>query len=194
MLVMSHGVMVEKDAVKAGAFIKSFSIPGSGNSYFDGTWEELEQIVQENFKDNEPGSGSVNGDVLLINIPADRVLSSVIEITDANRHLVVDEEHVRQEGEAPVVRKVIKADMVPARFAQVVVYRADVLEQDSGRSTDAEWEMVALLGKIDEVEPMHPTTMLRNTNHEEGGTYREYTDKEWADAYEYWDNHAYIVN
>lgn len=194
MLVESHGVMVNKGAVEAGDFIQSFNVPGSGNSFFEGTWDELSQIVKDNFEDNEPGAGSVDGDVLLVNIPADRVKSAVAEITDENKHLVVDEEHVRREGESPVVRKVIKGDLVPARYAQVVVYRADVLDQDNGRSTDAEWEMVALLGKIDKDEPMHPTTMLRNTNHDKGGTYREYSEKEWADAYAYWETHAFIMS
>lgn len=193
-LVKSHGVMVVPGAVEASAFIREFNVPGTGNSFFDGSFDELVELVKDHWDDNEPGTGSVDGDVLLVNIPADKVLSSVALITDENRHLVREEEKVRREGEKPVTRKVMSGDMVPANFAQVVVYRADVLAQDDDRSTDAEWELIALLGKLDKVEPMHPTTMLRNTNKDKGGTYRKYSDQEWTDAYEYWDKHAYIVN
>lgn len=193
-LTMSHGVLIRKGEVKPGKFIQTFSIPHTGNSYFDGSFEELSTVVQDHMHDYEPGAGSVNNDVILVNIPADRVKTTVTTIDDTNRHLVVVEEHVRQDGEKPVVRKVIQGKPENAKYAQVVLYRADTLERDNDRSTDAEWEMVAVLGKIDTVEPMHPTTMMRNSNHEEGGTYREYTDEEWTAAYEYWDNHAYLVD
>jgi hypothetical protein len=192
-LVLSHGVMVRKGSIGVGDFIKSFSIPGSGNSYYKGSFDELRELVKSNFHNSEPGSGSVDGDVLLINVPADDFVSSVVEITEENRDRVVDESYVRAEGEKPVTRKIMRGEMTPAKFAQVVVYRADVLARDSGRSTDDEWEMIAVLGKIDKVEPMHPETMKRNNLHEEGGTYREYSDEEWEAAHDYWDNHAYII-
>lgn len=193
-LVMSHGQLVVKNKVQAGNFIKQFAIPGTGNPYFDGTFEELENVVKAHMHDFEPGTGSVDNDVILVNIPADKVKTTVAKITPENKHRVVEETHVRQKGEKPVTRKVIVGTPAPAQYAQVVLYRADTLARDAGRSTDAEWEMVAMLGKIDNIEPMHPTTMLRNTHEEDGGTYREYSDEEWTAAYEYWDNHAYIVD
>lgn len=69
-LVMSHGVMVRKGVVKAGDFVKSFNSKRSDQSYYDGSWEELEALVIEHFDDNEPGTGSVDGDVLLVRVPA----------------------------------------------------------------------------------------------------------------------------
>lgn len=192
-LTLSNGEWVLKDEVKSGGFIQEFSVPGTGNSYFDGTFNELAALVTANMHDFEPGTGSVNNDVILVNIPADNVKTTVTKITPENQHRVIEETHVRQEGEKPVTRKVMVGKPVPAQYAQVVLYRADVLSQDNARSTDAEWEMIAVLGKLDAVEPMHPETMLRNSQHDEGGTYREYTEQEWQDAYEYWDNHAYLV-
>lgn len=192
-LTKSHGEWVLKDEVQASEFIQKFSVPGTGNAYFDGTFEELRDLVIQHFDDFEPGTGSVNNDVILVNIPADNVKTTVTKITPENQHRVIEETHVRQEGEKPVTRKVMVGKPVPAQYTQVVLYRADVLSQDNARSTDAEWEMIAVLGKLDAVEPMHPETMLRNSQHDEGGTYREYTEQEWQDAYEYWDNHAYLV-
>lgn len=192
-ITKSHGEWVLKDEVQASEFIQKFSVPGTGNAYFDGTFDELAHLVKANMHDFEPGTGSVNNDVILVNIPADKVKTTVVRITPENKHRVIEESYVRQEGEKPVTRKVMLGQPVPAKYAQVVLYRADVLAQDNARSTDAEWEMIAVLGKLDAVEPMHPETMLRNSQHDEGGTYREYTEQEWQNAYEYWDNHAYLV-
>lgn len=185
--------MVEKGIVKASDFVKSFSIRQGHNSYFDGSWEELEQLVMENFSNNEPGTGSVDGDVLLINVPANNFHTSIVEITDDNRHLVEEIDYVRQDGEAPVKSRIIRNIEKPlAKFAKIVVYRADVLDRDDNRSTDAEWEIVSINAQNTEHVPMSPSTMLRNTNHEKGGTYRVYSDEQWAESYAYWDHHASI--
>jgi len=190
-LVLSNGQMVLKDTFLAGDFIKSFNERHGSQGNFNGTWDELEALVSENRDDFEPGTGSVDNDVILVNVPADRFLSSVVAIDDTNAHLVYEVEKARQEGEKPVAMKMIAAPKSPATYVQIVCYRADVLAADDNRTTDAEWEIIAILAQTDKVVPMHPATMLRNTNHETGGTYRVYTDQEWADAYAYWDTHAY---
>lgn len=192
--VLSHGEMVYKDQVAAGDFVRGFSVREGSNSYYTGTWEELEQLVMDHFDDHEWGTGSVEGDVLLVNVPPEGFRTSIVAIDNSNRHLVEEIETVRREGEKSYLTRVIKSGMTKpeAKFVKIVVYRADVLAQDSGRSTDAEWEIVSINAQDEESVPMTPTTMLRNTNHEEGGTFRTYTDEEWAAAYAYWDNHACI--
>lgn len=192
-LVESNGQMVIKGEVSSSDFVKGFSIKEGINGYYDGSWKNLQNLVKEHFDDNEPGIGSENGDVLLINVPNDNFYTSIVEVDDSNKHLVEEIEHIRGEGEKPVYMKVIKGmEKPPAKDTQIVVYRADTLAQDNDRSTDAEWEIVSVNAQIERNTPMHPTTMIRNAEHEEGGTERTYTDKEWADAYAYWDNHAYI--
>lgn len=190
-LTLSHGQMVLKDQFLAGNFVKSFNARHGSQSHFDGTWTELENLVSEHRDDFEAGTGSVDNDVILVNVPAERFHSSVIAIDDSNKHLVYEVEKIRAEGEKPVTMKMIDADKIPATYVQIVCYRADVLAADNHRTTDAEWEIIAILAQTDKITPMHPTTMLRNVNHDEGGTLRTYTDKEWADAYSYWDKHAY---
>lgn len=190
-MVMSHGQMVLKDTFLAGNFVKSFNARHGSQSHFEGSWEELEALVTANAHDFEPGTGSVDNDVILVNVPKDKFKTSVVAIDESNAHLVSEEEVVRQEGEKPVVMKKIAVNKTPAAFVQIVCYRADVLAADDSRTTDAEWEIIAILANADKITPMHPTTMLRNANHDEGGTLRSYTDKEWADAYAYWENHAY---
>jgi hypothetical protein len=190
-LVLSRGQMVLEGQFLAGDFVKSFNARHGTQSHYTGTWAELEALVTAHQDDFEPGTGSVDNDVILVNVPTAGFYSSVVTITDENKHLVSETETVRAEGEKPVIMKTIAADKVPANYVQIVCYRADVLAADDSRTTDAEWEIIAILANVDKVTPMHPTTMLRNTNHDEGGTFREYTDQEWAEAYAYWDNHAY---
>jgi hypothetical protein len=192
-LTLSHGEMVLKDTFLAGDFVKSFNIRHGSQSHFDGSWEELEALVTAHAHDFEPGTGSVDNDVILVNVPKDRFKTSVVKIDESNAHLVTEDEVVRREGEKPVVMKMIAVDKTPAAFVQIVCYRADVLAKDAGRTTDAEWEIIAILANADKVTPMHPTTMLRNANHDEGGTLRSYTDQEWTDAYAYWETHAYAT-
>jgi hypothetical protein len=193
-LVMSRGVKVIKGKFQSGDFAKGFNTPDSINGYYDGSWEEVEKLVKKHRKDFEPGTGSVDNDVILVNVPAKGFYTAITAIDDDNKHLVEEKDYVRREGEKSVGIKTIKGKKEPAKFVKVVCYRADVLAQDDGRTTDAEWEIVAINAQSDEYTPMHPTTMLRNANHDEGGTLREYSDKDWSDAYSYWDTHAYLEN
>lgn len=192
--IISHGVPIIPGKITCSNFIKEFAKKSGSNSYYDKSWEELEKLVKENFNNNEPGTGSIDGDVLLVNVPPHGFHTSIIEITNDNRHLVEEIFEPRVEGEKPVITRVIRGlDKPPAKFVKIVIYRADVLAKDSDRSSDAEWEIVAILAQDEEHVPMTPNTMLRNNNHEKGGTYREYTDAEWEEAYNYWDNHAKII-
>lgn len=193
-LIESHGQMVRKGEVGTSDFVRGFSIREGSNSYYTGTWEDLEALVMKHFNDNEWGTGSKTGDVLLVNVPPEGFRSSIVEIDETNQHLVEEIETVRAEGEKPYISRVIKQGLTkqPAKFVQIVIYRADVLAMDDDRSTDAEWEIVSVNAQNDRVTPMSPTTMIRNAENEEGGTLRTYTDKEWSDAYAYWANHAYI--
>lgn len=193
-LTKKNGVMVVEGKIKSGDFVKGFSTKEGIQSYYDGSWEDLEALTKKHFNNNEPGTGSVDGDVLLVNVPTKDFYSSIVDITPENRKSVKEIDYVRVEGEEPVKMTIVEgAKKQPARFVQIVVYRADVLAQDNDRSTDAEWEIVSVNAQLDKVTPMHPTTMKRNNDHSEGGTYREYSDKEWSDAYEYWENHAYAI-
>lgn len=191
-LVKRYGQMVVPGSVKVGDFARDFNTVAGTNSYFDGTWEEVEELVRQHWHDQSPGTASENGDVVLVNVPPARFYTSIVPITDANRSEVKVVEHVRREGEKPVVMRMMDGVKYPASFVQIVVYRADVLARDGGRTTDAEWEIVAINAQPDDLTPMHPTMMARNENDDEGGTLRTYTEQEWARAHEYWDRHAYI--
>lgn len=194
-LVESHGQMVRKNLVGTSDFVRDFSVRQGRNSYYTGTWDELERLVMRHFDDHEWGTGSKNGDVLLVNVPPEGFRTAIVEITDENRHLVKEIETVRREGEAPYKTRVIDEGFVkqPAKYVQIVIYRADVLALDDDRSTDAEWEIVSVNAQNDKVTPMDTATMLRNSKNEEGGTLREYSEAEWEASRKYWENHVHVV-
>jgi hypothetical protein len=191
-LTLSHGQMVVKDKFQAGEFVRSFNKRYGSNSYYAGTWKQLEALVTKHRDDFEPGTGSVDNDVILVNVPAEGFFTCIAEITPENAHLVRENTHSRQEGEQEVTTRVMDGVKPPAKFVQVVCYRADVLAQDDERTTNAEWEIIAVNAQLHKSTPMHPTTMLRNSNHDKGGTYREYTQEQWDEAYAFWDKHAYV--
>lgn len=78
-------------------------------------------------------------------------------------------------------------EIPPAKFAKVVCYHKDaLLENDGQRSSDADWEIVALLTSDVDDEPMQPLTMARNYLQKAGGTYAPYTAQQFAESIYYW--------
>lgn len=189
-----QGKTVIKGKIGTSDFVRGFSVRVGRQSYYKGSWEELEQLVTKHFDDHEWGTGSKNGDVLLVNVPSDGFMTSIVEINDSNRHLIEEVTEARAEGEKPVTSRVIRAGYTkqPADGAQIVIYHATVLEQDNDRSTDAEWEIVSVNAYADRQAPMDVETMKRNENHEKGGTLRTYTNEEYAESISYWENHVKV--
>lgn len=193
-LVVSHGELVRKGAVAPSSFLREVN-DRPGSRRYSGTLEELSELVRKYFSNQEPGTGSVDNDVLLITLPTEGFLTNIVPITEENAPLIETSWQARVEGEAPVARMILRSrERFEAGSVKIVVYRADTLARDSGRSSDAEWEMVAILSQPTENVPMHPNTMLRNYRHEAGGTYREYSAEEWATAYEFWSRHVSLVD
>lgn len=169
-------------------------IERADSSNYDGTFDELVELAEENFENQEPGDGSVDGDVILVNLPVEGFYTNIVPITEENAPFIETIYASRVEGEAPVAKQVLRSEeRIPASFVKLVLYSAEALARDNGRSSDAEWEIVAILAQPTENVPMHPTTMLRNYRHEVGGTYREYSAEQWATAYEFWSRHVRLA-
>lgn len=189
---IKHGVPVKSGAIAVSAFLRE--VTRDGNPRFDGTLDQLVELADEHFDNHEPGTGSVDGDVLLVTVPSNGFRTNIVEITAENAFQVEEVYSARVEGEAEVPTLTIYTydQLPPAEVVKLVLYRADVLERDSDRSSDAEWEIVAINSQPEADTPMHPQTMLRNAREEAGGTYREYSQEEWRRAEEYWKNRAFI--
>jgi len=137
-------------------------------SYFDGAWDKLVELVNENF-DLEQRPGYRDG-VILVQVPPYDFYSSVLKMDDSMEVQVNFD--ARQEGEEPYLSVVAKnAEKSCAKLVDIVLYRHDVLEEDGDCSTDAEWEIVSINVSPDVVEiPMDPMTRARNILHLKGGT------------------------
>ena len=190
-LARRHGQWVRVGSVGVSGFLREV-IAKRGNARFKGSLEELASLTEAHLGQAEPGTGSIDGDVLLVPLPPKGFFTDIIAITDANRSRVEEVWESRVEGEAPVMKLVVRgAEVAPATVVKIVAYRADTLARDDNRSTQDEYEIVAILTQPREQVPMHPTTMERNSRHETGGTYREYSDEEWEEARAFWASHAY---
>ncbi|MFO7608049.1 MAG: DUF3228 family protein [Candidatus Krumholzibacteriia bacterium] len=171
-------------------FARARHVPGGGRAWFAGTADELLDRVRAGWPDRRPGQGRTGLDeVVVVPVdPAGFVGGTVLvdEGTPLRAELVR-----RAPGEEPYVRVLAAGPREPVRRAQVVLYSALVLEQDGGRrSTDAAWEVVALVaGPLDD-EPMDPLTMARNMLRKPGGTFCAYTAEAFAEAVWYWARRA----
>lgn len=195
---LSHGVPVIHGKIAVSDFLKEAVEKTGGNRKFSGSFEELEALTSAHMNDWKPGMGSVDGDVRVVNLPTEGFYTEIVEITPENSLLLEAVYGARREGEEPVPTFILRGvEPDQAHSVGIVIYRADVLARDDDRSSDAEWEIVAILAdpKLSNgaVVPMHPSTMARNAAHLEGGTFREYTADQWLEAILFWQRHARIA-
>jgi hypothetical protein len=175
--------------VACGEFVKR-QTKDSGYSHYDGEWEELESLVENtlNFLPFYVKPGYRDG-VCLVDLPPGFFYSAIVELNEDSK--LTANYAPRREGEAPFIRVSAKAKKQPAKYASVVLYRHDVLEENNERETDAEWEIVAIKARVsEEEEPMDPYTMARNFLHLKGGTQGDFTAEQFAKSIVYWNSHV----
>lgn len=187
--------MKKQSLIKCSEFVKR-QTPESGYSHYNGTWEELEDLVEGIFSCNQcqvrPG---YKDGVVLVDLvhTASRFSSAIVELNEQSN--LTANYAPRREGEAAFLRVSAKAKKQPAKYASVVLYRADVLAEDNDRSGDAEWEIVCIKARLSEKEePMDPYTMARNFLHLPGGTKGDFTAEQFAESIVYWNNHCMTTN
>lgn len=177
--------------IKCGEFVKR-QTKESGFSHFEGTWGDLEKLITYWFVTNPYPSFTRQGyrdGVILQQLPADFFRSAIVDLTDDTR--LVANYAPRRKDEAPFIRLSAKAKKQQAKYASVVLYRADVLAENNERETDADWEVVAIKARTsEEEEPMDPYTMTRNFLHLKGGTKGDFSAEDFARSILYWNNHV----
>ena len=127
--------------------------------------------------------------VILVDMNANDFFSAIVDLDEDSK--LKANFAPRRINEAPFIRVSAKAKKQQAKYASVVLYRYDVLEENNERETDATWEIVAIKARVsDEEEPMDPYTMARNFLHLEGGTKVDFTAEQFAKSIVYWNNHC----
>jgi hypothetical protein len=177
--------------VAAGEFVKR-QTKDSGFSHFEGSWEQLEKLVEYWFIDKpyppftKPG---YKDGVVLQELPPDFFRSAIVDLNVKSK--LIANYAPRRLDEAPFIRVSAKAKKQQAKYASVVLYRHDVLMENNEADTDAEWEIVAIKARTSqEEEPMDPYTMARNFLHLKGGTKGDFTADQFAQSIVYWNNHC----
>lgn len=177
--------------VACGEFVKR-QTPESGYSHFNGSWDELEYMVNYWFIEHPYKPFTKKGyreGVIIQQLPPDRFYSAVVEL-DENTKLTANFAP-RREGEDPFIRVSAKALKQKAKYAAVVLYHRDVLAENNENETDAEWEIVAIKARTSkEEEPMDPYTMARNFLQMKGGTKGDFSAEDFAKSIVYWNTHC----
>jgi hypothetical protein len=166
----------------------------SGYSHFEGTWEELEVLARSLFNTGFEKPGYKDG-VVLLKVPDNHTglfRSSTVTINEDTKLSV--KYAPRMKGEDPFIRVAARASKQPAVQVYLICYRADVLAEDDDRSTNADWEIIAIKAQPTKgEEPMDPYTMARNFLHLKGGTKGDFTAQQFAESIVYWNSHCMCV-
>ena len=171
-------------------------VRGSGNSFFrvapfavPGEDEVIER-VHSNWDLRKPGTGETGLDrKILVPVSPDGFYVSMTPLRD---DLPLKAEVVRrQPHEDPYVEIYLDVkdaerlglDYIPAKFCDIVLYSKDTLLENNGeRSSDADWEIVAVLARLGQEDHMPALTMARNFLEKAGGTKSVYTAQEFAES------------
>lgn len=178
--------------IACGEFVKR-QTPESGYSHFNGSWSLLETIATRCMElyPHLITPGYRDG-VVLLELPdyhAYNFSTAIVKLDDKSK--LTSSFAPRRPGEDPFIRVSAQNEKQRAVFAQLVLYRHDVLAENNERQTDAEWEIVAIKARVDaEEEPMDPYTMARNFLHMKGGTKGDFTAEQFAKSIVYWNTHC----
>lgn len=156
-------------------------------SHFDGTWQDLERLVDYSFSNRIPG---YREGVVLVPVPATGFYSGIVEINGTTRLIAKFE--ARREGEAKHIVLTALGEKMPAKSVEIVLYHRDVLlEEADAQVGEYEWEIVSINAHATEgAEPMNPLAMARNMLGMAGGTKADYSAQQFAEAIVYWSQHA----
>ncbi|KKL85601.1 hypothetical protein LCGC14_1953130 [marine sediment metagenome] len=138
---------------------------------YNGTWEELRQLVEKSFKHGEPREGYRYG-VCLIEVCANGFYTyNDFPRFEGMKLSACYEKTAGREHEPPQIKVKIEEDKIPCSFVDIVLYRHDVLAENNENTTDAEWEIISINGRLSEEPlPMEPLTIVRNWKQLPGGS------------------------
>jgi hypothetical protein len=168
--------------------------PESRFSHFNGTWQELEALVEENWEHASPG---YRDGVILIRVPSAKFASCMVELKDGDR--LVGEYKPRAKGEQP--RKSIGVSSrrkVRAVTTDIVMYSSKALaetDQNSLLPKQDNWEIVSInASSVKGDAPIHPMVLMHNHFGSSGGTATNLSDSDFTDmlrqSFNFWKNKA----
>ena len=173
-------------------FARGRNVPGGRHVWFEGGGEELLERVRAGWPRRRPGSGRSDlSQVVIVPVAADGFVSNTVRVDESTRlHARFDRRQPHEEG---FIRVAAAGPRQAVRHAAVVLYSAETLLENEGtRSGDFDWEIVGLIAGPETDEPMDPLTMARNFLEKPGGTFCEYSARQFAEAVWYWSSRAAV--
>ncbi len=155
---------------------------------------KLIELVKKHWKNRKPGVGR-----------KDNKKVTVVTIKEKNIHKLFDSGWIevdkakdikgkatkRQHIEDSYIYNDAKGQKLPTKYAKVVLYSKEALLENNGtRSGDYDFEIVAIIAGPWKTEPMMPLTMARNYLQKPGGTYADYSPKEFAESIYFWSRYV----
>ena len=181
-------------------FARARHKPGTGNSWFKCGEPYIINQVLKNWDSRVKGDGECTiNDVCTVTLDDPLVVENFVcsKVHISKAHSLGAWIERRQTGEDEYVRIGCEGEPLKAKLVKIVLYsQFELLKNDGKRSGDFDWEIVSIIATDDENEPMQPLTMARNFLEKDGGTPREYTAHEFADAIWYWSQYMspYPIN
>jgi len=166
--------------------------------------------VTENFGKAKEG---YRDGVVLVPIWTEGFFSPIVELSEGDP--LVGHYKARRPGETPrksvlvprqgsrdlgrgLLNPKVSYEKSKAAQVDVVLYRADVLDEDGDRTSDAEWEIISINASptVGDV-PIAPEALIANHLQLDGGTATGMTDSEFVVALReskaFWDRHAMVA-
>lgn len=156
-------------------------------SYFDGSDDELLDLVTESYGNYKEG---YRDGVVLVPVDPTKFFSGVIQLRDGDK--LVGEYKARRKGEkCTKTIHVVGGKKMPAAAVDVILYSHDVLAENKEHSCNADWEIISINASAIEGEvPLTVGALTRNFFCEPGGTDTKMTAEEFVEAFkvsrEYW--------
>ena len=151
-------------------------------SHFNGSVDQVVDIVSSHFDNQEPG---FRDGVIQVRVPKQGFFSGVVTLTEGAE--LVGSFSPRRKGEAS--RKTVSAkgcSKVPAGQVDIVLYRSDVLAESGDNtleSSEDNWEVVSInASPVEGKEPINPMTLMHNHFGSDGGTKTDMTDEQFVAA------------
>ena len=166
-------------------------------AHFNGTWDELVEMVEGCWHSQRPG---YRDGVVLVRVPARRFMTSIVELKEGDR--LVGRFEPRRTGETPrMVIGIESREKTPALMAEIVLYTSSVLSEDNDNELPPEegnWEIISINASPgDEEEPINPTVLMHNHFGSDGGTATGLSDEKFVsmlkESFEFWRNKAMCV-
>lgn len=180
-----------KTSIAFSNFARDRHQRGTGHSFFDFSEERVIERVINEWEDRYPGQGETTLDRKVV-VPVNPIGFWISTTKVLMEGMPIRAEVVRrQPHEDPYVEIYIDeldamkfgVTPTPAVYCNIVCYSKEaLLENDGERSSDCDWEIVAILASTKEKEPMPPLTMARNFLEKAGGTKSVYSAQEFAEA------------